>query len=359
MKKNNTEGNKKAPSKVLKVFYVVLADILLLGVCLCTFAYFHHVMPRKSAESSIVITIPTEIPVQAAQTPSPDAESSAEPTEEIPLTWKEKFADKFASDGSVIQTANSFISGNTHVTITRHEKTITRDFKGEMVDYLLVYYVADIYITDVNQLVAAFPKGEYIKSATGSTLKQVTSNNGIVGVNGDNCGSRTSFIIRNYEPFGSEADLFEVDMMVLYYDGTMDAIFYNDIDLNEIAANGPYQAWSFGPVLVKDGQMVSDYRLPDYIEGDNPRTAIGYYEPGHYCLVVVEGREPSDSLGASLSMLSEIFYELGCNSAYNLDGGATSAMVFNDDYVNVRAGGGRYSTDTILIVDPDYVKEGN
>ena len=54
----------------------------------------------------------------------------------------------------------------------------------------------------------------------------------------------------------------------------------------------------------------------------------------------------------------EIFLDLGCESAYNLDGGGTSAMVFNGEYVNERAGGGRNSNDTIVIFDPDYAKDG-
>ena len=41
-----------------------------------------------------------------------------------------------------------------------------------------------------------------------------------------------------------------------------------------------------------------------------------------------------------------------------MDGGGTSAMVFDDQYINIRADGGRHSTDIILILDPNYQKEG-
>ncbi len=356
MRNNNTEGKKKSPSKALKIFYVVLADLLLLGVCLCTFAYFHHVRPHKSTEEPIVIERPTSTPEPAAETEVAESDVTAEPTEAAPLTWKEKFADMF-TNGEIIQTENSFISENTHVTITKVETTVERAYQNEMHTYPLIYYVADIYITNVEQFATAFPKGEYMQGATGSTMFQVRDNNGIIGVNGDNYGSRSlGLVIRNGVLY--RQDLFEGDVMVLYYDGTMEPIFYNDVDINAIVAKGPYQAWSFGPVLVKDGQMVSDSTLPDYIRGDNPRTAIGYYEPGHYCMIVVEGRS-DDSVGADIMELAQIFYDLGCESAYNMDGGATSAMVYNDEYVNVRADGGRHSTDTILILDPDYVKEGD
>ncbi len=357
METKKKEGNKKAPSKALKVIGVIAVDLILLGVVLCTFAYFHHVRPHKSTEEPIVIERPTSTPAPVEESVSETDinDVTAEPTEALPLTWKEKFADMF-TDGEIIHTADSFISENTHVTITRVETTLERAYQNEMVTYPLVYYVADIYITDVEQFSTAFPKGEYMQGTTGSTLFQVRDNNGIVGVNGDNYGSRSlGLVIRNGVLY--RQDLFEGDVMVLYYDGTMEPIFYSDVNIEEIVAKSPYQAWSFGPVLLKEGQMVSDSTLPDYIRGDNPRTAIGYYEPGHYCMVVVEGRS-DDSIGADIRELAQIFYNLGCESAYNLDGGATSAMVYDDQYVNERADGGRHSTDTILILDPDYVKEG-
>ncbi len=34
---------------------------------------------------------------------------------------------------------------------------------------------------------------------------------------------------------------------------------------------------------------------------ENPRTAIGYYEPGHYCIVIVNGRGTEGSRGYTMS----------------------------------------------------------
>ena len=65
----------------------------------------------------------------------------------------------------------------------------------------------------------------------------------------------------------------------------------------------------------------------------NPRTAIGYYEPGHYCFVVAGGRG-EQPYGVTLSALSRFMKSLDCKSAYNLDGGRSSIMVFGDEIVN-------------------------
>ena len=342
--------------KVQKVIITILLDILLLGVCILTFFYFHSFKPKELDMEPIIITRPTATPAPAA-TPATDIETEQSPTAEPVLTWEEKFADKFTSDGSVIQTDTSYISENTHITITKVETTIERDFKGQMVDYPVLYYLADIYITDIEQFSTAMPNDEY--GTSGSTLKQVVSHNGVVGVNGDNycgLGRNSGLVIRN-GAYLRDNLLEGADILVLYYDGSMEVYLYEEIDMNQIIAKGAYQAWCFGPALLINGQPYRSPQQSDYIDQLNPRTAIGYYEPGHYCMVVVEGRDPSPSSGMSVGELSELFYQLGCQNAYNMDGGATSAMVFGGSYMNVRAGGGRHSTDTILILDPDYNKE--
>jgi len=99
---------------------------------------------------------------------------------------------------------------------------------------------------------------------------------------------------------------------------------------------------------VEDGQALTQFR--SRISGNNPRTAIGYYEPGHYCFVVVDGRQ-ENSDGMSLAELAALFQELGCKEAYNLDGGKSSAMVWNGSLVNDPADGGRRVSDIVYIAE--------
>jgi exopolysaccharide biosynthesis protein len=87
------------------------------------------------------------------------------------------------------------------------------------------------------------------------------------------------------------------------------------------------------------------------VNPENPRTAIGYYEPGHYCFVVVDGRQDGYSDGLTLAELSQLFHDLGCQTAYNLDGGQSSMMVFQDSLVNQPYKGGRNSSDIVYLTD--------
>ena len=93
--------------------------------------------------------------------------------------------------------------------------------------------------------------------------------------------------------------------------------------------------------------------MPTAVSYPNPRSAIGYYEPGHYCFVVVDGRQNGYAKGMNIPQLATLFEELGCTRAYNLDGGGSAVMVFNHErYSKQSNGGGRELGDILLIREP-------
>ena len=57
------------------------------------------------------------------------------------------------------------------------------------------------------------------------------------------------------------------------------------------------------------------------------------YQPGHYCLLLVDGRQKS-SRGMFLDEMAKVFEDLGCKAAYNLDGGHCSFMTMKEQVVN-------------------------
>ena len=60
----------------------------------------------------------------------------------------------------------------------------------------------------------------------------------------------------------------------------------------------------------------------------DPRTAIGMDKSGRYLiLVVVDGRQPFYSMGATFTELADLLIEYGAFEAMNLDGGGSSTMV--------------------------------
>lgn len=59
----------------------------------------------------------------------------------------------------------------------------------------------------------------------------------------------------------------------------------------------------------------------------------GYYEAGHYCLLLADGRQAT-SRGLFLEEEAKIFEQLGCQKAYNLDGGHCSFMTLMNQVVS-------------------------
>ena len=67
--------------------------------------------------------------------------------------------------------------------------------------------------------------------------------------------------------------------------------------------------------------------------GVNPRTAIGQRKDGAILLLVLDGRSIS-TLGATMQDICDIMLEYGAMNAGNLDGGSSSAMVYEGEVIN-------------------------
>jgi exopolysaccharide biosynthesis protein len=87
---------------------------------------------------------------------------------------------------------------------------------------------------------------------------------------------------------------------------------------------------AFGPVLVVNGESADRSKLAS---GINPRTAIGQRSDGAVLLLVIDGRQ-TISLGCTWLDLVDIFLEFGAVNACNLDGGSSTLMWYEDQYIN-------------------------
>lgn len=89
-----------------------------------------------------------------------------------------------------------------------------------------------------------------------------------------------------------------------------------------------------GPVLLQNGEIkiTNEEELRFYgkaINDKHPRTAMGYTKDNKLIVLVAEGRSPGVAEGATLLQLAQIFKDLGCWEALNLDGGGSSCMLVN------------------------------
>ncbi len=368
------EGEKmfRNARKPISVWLLILIDILLIAIGLLVFAYFHHVRPKEDREPDNVYippqntklpgnnnTDPTGLPtlpstntvattgdqyttlMPTAEPTTPIASETPPPPDYSYLGLGEKFYDKFNLDGSVTKTDDSYVSGRVAVYISKVRYNNSN------------CYVADIYLCDITSFRTVLGNDKYNGyEKVGSMLSR---NNAIVGTNGDFFAIHgESFVIRNgamyYDPDKAKIDS---DICVLYGNGEMISYQADKFDPQAAIQKGAWQAWTFGPKLISDGKAVTSGYSSFYsgILGKNPRTALGYYEPGHYCFVCVDGRS-SESPGLKLDELAAFMSELGCVDAFNLDGGQSSEMWFGGENINVRSGDRyRNQTDAVMIVD--------
>ncbi len=248
---------------------------------------------------------------------------NSDTTEIMANTWESKV---ISSADKTLTQVNSYSSEHIQFTTDKVEIGNGND--------KITYYVSDIYVTNVEYLKTAFAKDKYGKNYKESTLKIASAHDSLLAINGDYYGNNEiGVVIRNGVLFRSE--VYDADLCVLYTDGTMETYSPNEFDLDEVVARGAWQAWIFGPQLLDgSGNILSTFNSTNYLSNAHPRTAIGYVEPGHYVFVVVDGRDDGYSRGATLTELAQIMADSGCVTAYNLDGGGSSEMVYADEHVN-------------------------
>ena len=200
-------------------------------------------------------------------------------------------------------------------------------------------YVADIRIEDPESLRAAFSQNSYGRNITAVSSETAESVGAVLAVNGDNYGSRErGYVIRNGVLYRELAASDQEDL-VIWSDGSFSIIREAEISARELLEQGAWQVFSFGPGLLEEGELLVDARDEvDRAKTSNPRTALGQIGEGHYVLVVSDGRS-DESEGLSLYELAQFLQQLGVQTAYNLDGGGSSTMVFLGQVVNQPVGG--------------------
>ena len=197
-------------------------------------------------------------------------------------------------------------------------------------------YVADITMRDPSYLATALAEGSFGRNLTALTSTMAEQNGAILAINGDYYGFRdTGYVLRNgylYRSVPSKDQ--QQEDLVFYEDGSVDIVREADVTAEELWDAGAEDIFSFGPGLVIDGEIsVVEGEEVKRAQVTNPRTAFGVISPLHFLFVVSDGRT-NENVGLSLLELADLMKDLGCVTAYNLDGGGSSTMWFNGRVLN-------------------------
>ncbi|MGG5259484.1 phosphodiester glycosidase family protein [Phycicoccus avicenniae] len=224
-------------------------------------------------------------------------------------------------------------------------------------DDQLVYFTADLRLEDATVLRSAFANDEFGQNIIEVPSAIASAVDAVWAVNGDYYGFRDNgIVVRNgvaYRDEGARQGL------AWYRDGSMRLYDETATTAKALVDDGVWQTLSFGPGLVDGGAVVDgidsvevDTNFGNHsVQGNQPRTGIGLVEANHVLVIVADGRSTGYSRGIGMSEFAQVFVDRGAQVAYNLDGGGSSAMVFDGDLVNDPLGKGQErGTSDILYI---------
>ena len=214
-----------------------------------------------------------------------------------------------------------------------------------------VYNFADVKINHPTQFRTMFATGEYSTANRGETPLNIAKQaNAVVAMNSDFCryNQNGTLIIRGGNFYKHTPSGWEI--LLVDENGDFNFAIDSDVELtttgNGVEWNGKviYNTFSFGPVIVRDGKAITNYENVEagihgmYLTGKNKvaRAAIGQLGKLRYLLCTVDGTR-SETAGVTVPQLALVLEEKGCISAYNLDGGHSATLVFNNEVVNYPA----------------------
>ena len=231
----------------------------------------------------------------------------------------------------------------------------------------VIWRIAWVEVASATQLRTA-TAGKLTSSNTARVKSMAVKNNAVVALNGDYFAdnpTKTSFEYRMGQKIREKTNKLK-DILIIDENGD----FHTFVQSQGLSRQNPagtweketghqiIQAFTFGPALVQGGQVLAINK--DYGYNPNrrePRSAIGQTGTLSYVLVVAEGR--GESSGVTQQELADFMGVLGCVEAYNLDGGGSSAMVYQGEYYNTLAGSERAISDIIYFASAVDSEGGN
>ncbi len=175
-------------------------------------------------------------------------------------------------------------------------------------------------------------KGQYPLNAR-TTSQFLREFNLQIAVNGDGFNPWYSNSLLDYYPHVGDPVLpigTTISRGVRYSEGNRPTLYISKDNVAQFGkpSGKVFNAISGSHMLVVEGEPIEglDAEIPA------PRTALGVdFGPDRLVIVVVDGRQPFYSEGATLTQLADLLVEYGVYTAMAMDGGGSSTLVIEED----------------------------
>ncbi len=245
----------------------------------------------------------------------------------------------------------------------------------EGIKYNCQYWVADIRIQDPSQLrtmaAGAARRFDYASEEDAYSLSKKSK--AVLALNGDfyTDASRRGFgyIVRQGTIYQNNLDTEGrwdsrlPDVLLIDEDGNFHGVHRASQGSIPLLPEGKriLNAFTFGPILVENGELIKDFQSAErwmHMGWDvqRQRICICQVEALHYKVIACSG--PSNNYkGMTLPEFAKLVSEEGVEIAYNLDGGDSTIIFFNDQKVNGRWDTTRSLRDIIYFASAEGAKK--
>ncbi len=221
----------------------------------------------------------------------------------------------------------------------------------ESKEYACTYYVVRIRIASATQLRTAFAYN--FESHMMRPVEDIVPlYNAVLAIDGDYYAEHPgSFVLRQGTLY-RDSVLENQDILLIDEDGDFHVVLWEenpgDMDLTEIDGKKIINGFNFGPCIVRDGERMDDAstyaKSPNNSKPweENQRICIGQTGDKEYIIVACA------RYGLPLDRFTDLVMSLGdVQTAYMMDGGASTQIVFLGKKVNNTTAAGRNVSDIV------------
>lgn len=220
-------------------------------------------------------------------------------------------------------------------------------------------YVARVQLTDASQLRTVLA-GKYGSQRTALATTMAGRANAVFAINGDYYSYITSgIVVRQGHTWRYREDK-TLDALMIDTNGDLHAVLgidkatldaaYQELGGSVEEGGSILQAFTFGPALVVNGERAHDVfvRTDHSQDKRTQRMVIAQNGPLSYVIVCCEGPDNVDSQGLTLEEMAQYMLSLGVKTAYNLDGGGSTTMVFRGEKINALSSSKNRSVSDVI-----------
>lgn len=283
-----------------------------------------------------------------APEPNPEGYGTAEDPSQ--LQWLLDAAQELLAGQQTLFTAQTPVLENSVIRYYLDDTIFAVTWKQPIENTM--YTFSEIKIAHASQFRRFLSNGKFGSGVLYTTTEMAQSVNAVVASSGDYYEYRSiGVVVMDGVVYRSRGELLDT----CYIDDNGELLFTYAGQITDMESAQAFVdenhirfSVSFGPVLIKDGELcVPGYYNSGEINDKHARAALCQLGPLHYLLVTANTETPCYAM-PTLHTFANCLWELGIPTAYALDGGQTATIAMDNEMINFVSYGSQRKISDIL-----------